>query len=82
MYGNENTEIQAFWNVRTFGCFYACTSRLWINLPSGRCLCFRTQRASQLRLAAVQCTVMRFLDLKETSTDMAADWIFEKFKLI
>ena len=53
MYGNENTEIQAFWNVRTFGCFYACTSRLWINLPSGRCLCFRTQRASQLRLAAV-----------------------------
>ena len=29
-----------------------------------------------------QCTVMRFLDLKETSTDMAADWIFEKFKLI
>ena len=27
-------------------------------------------------------TVMRFLDLKETSTDMAADWIFEKFKLI
>ena len=28
------------------------------------------------------CTVMRFLDLKETSTDMAADWIFEKFKLI
>ena len=31
---------------------------------------------------SVQCTVMRFLDLKETSTDMAADWIFEKFKLI
>ena len=29
-----------------------------------------------------QYTVMRFLDLKETSTDMAADWIFEKFKLI
>jgi hypothetical protein len=29
-----------------------------------------------------QCTVMRFLDLKEASTDMAADWIFEKFKLI
>ena len=29
-----------------------------------------------------QFTVMRFLDLKETSTDMAADWIFEKFKLI
>ena len=28
------------------------------------------------------CTVMRFLDLKEISTDMAADWIFEKFKLI
>ena len=28
------------------------------------------------------CTVMRFIDLKETSTDMAADWIFEKFKLI
>ena len=27
-------------------------------------------------------TVMRFLDLKETSTDMAVDWIFEKFKLI
>ena len=27
-------------------------------------------------------TVMRFSDLKETSTDMAADWIFEKFKLI
>ena len=24
---------------------------------------------------------MRFLDLTETSTDMAADWIFEKFKL-
>ena len=29
-----------------------------------------------------ECTVMRFLDLKETSTDMAADWIFKKFKLI
>ena len=29
-----------------------------------------------------QYTVMRFLDLKETSTDMAADWIFEKFKLV
>ena len=29
-----------------------------------------------------QYTLMRFLDLKETSTDMAADWIFEKFKLI
>ena len=26
--------------------------------------------------------VMRFLDLKDTSTDMAFDWIFEKFKLI
>jgi hypothetical protein len=29
-----------------------------------------------------QYTVMRFLDLTETSTDMAADWIFKKFKLI
>ena len=29
-----------------------------------------------------QYSVMLFLDLKETSTDMAADWIFEKFKLI
>ena len=29
-----------------------------------------------------QYTLMRFLDLTETSTDMAADWIFEKFKLI
>ena len=25
---------------------------------------------------------MRFFYLKETSTDIAADWIFEKFKLI
>ena len=24
---------------------------------------------------------MRFLDLKETSTDMAADWIFEKIQV-
>ena len=30
----------------------------------------------------LHCTLMRFLDLKETSTDMAADWIFEKLKLI
>ena len=28
------------------------------------------------KIAARQYTVMRFLDLKETSTDMAADWIF------
>ena len=33
-------------------------------------------------LLPTQYTVMHFLDLKETSTDMAADWIFEKFKLI
>ena len=39
-------------------------------------------KALQIARAPIQCTVMRFLDLKETSTDMAADWIFEKFKLI
>ena len=29
---------------------------------------------------ATQCTVMRFSDLKETSTDIAADSTFEKFR--
>ena len=27
------------------------------------------------------CTLMRFFYLEETSTDIAADWIFEKFRL-
>ena len=35
-----------------------------------------------LTSVTIHYTVMRFLDLKETSTEMAADWIFEKFKLI
>ena len=37
------------------------------------------QSSQNLTLAGahcVHCTVMRFLDLTETSTDMAADWIF------
>ena len=39
-------------------------------------------RHAALSPVGIHYTVMRFLDLKETSTDMAADWIFEKFKLI
>ena len=42
--------------------------------------CIEIYCATLAPSTALHCTLMRFSDLKETSTDITADFIFEKFR--
>ena len=61
-----------------------CTldTRYFYHPSSAQCLNFLGHFKDQTLMSVWQCTLMCFFYLKETSTDIAADWIFEKFKLI